>query len=368
MELGKRVKQLRQNAGLSQQNFANCTGFSLSYIQKFEEGKREMKTNHLIRFSKVLDVKPFDIINTQGNNLEYESTTNTSFAMTNIEYREKQDFHRDFEAEIIETISNDFYNFLELEHIMDDTIKFKNPVSDIAISSGDDIEEAVKAIRRKWKLGKQPIYDVIYLLENKGVKIFEVERSNNFVAFSGWAAEVPIIVLNAINPDISRRRFSALHELAHLILAFDIDDKRKIERFCDHFAGAMLLYEDVLHEHFGNNRNSITLEELNGIKAAYGISIIAIMIRARTLGIINWDTYHKWKEDYDQWREDDHYKFEKYRGFEHPRRFFSLLSKGVNMTGNGKETLLSPTMAAELSGLTVPEIRARFGNKNFTLN
>lgn len=46
MELRKRVKQLRQNTGLSQQKFADCTGFSLSYIQKFEEEKREMKTNH----------------------------------------------------------------------------------------------------------------------------------------------------------------------------------------------------------------------------------------------------------------------------------------------------------------------------------
>ncbi|WP_203296658.1 helix-turn-helix domain-containing protein [Luteirhabdus pelagi] len=53
------MKQLRQDAGLSQQQFAEYTGFSVSYIQKFEEGKREMKNNHLIRFSKVLELKPF---------------------------------------------------------------------------------------------------------------------------------------------------------------------------------------------------------------------------------------------------------------------------------------------------------------------
>ena len=368
MELGKRIKQLRQNAGLSQQDFAYCTGFSLSYIQKFEEGKRDMKTNHLIRFSKVLNVKPFDIINTQGINLEYTTSNNASFAMTNIEYRAKQDFHLNFENEIIETISNDFYSIMELENIIDEKIKFKNPVKDLAISSGNDIEEAVKTIRKKWKLGKQPIYDVIYLLENKGVKIFEVEKSNDFVAFSGWAAEVPIIVLNAINPDVSRKRFSTLHELAHLILSFDIDDKKKIERFCDHFAGAMLLFEDVLYEHFNNKRNGITLEELNSIKAAYGISILAIMIRAKTLGILNWDTYHKWKKDYDQWREDAEATFEKYRAVERPRRFFNLLSKGLNVGGKGENTFLSPAKAAELSGLTVPQINARFGNKNFTLN
>ena len=368
MELGKKVKQLRQDAGFSQQEFAYCTGFSLSYIQKFEEGKREMKTNHLIRFSKVLNVKPFDIINTQGVNLEYKNATNASLAMTNIEYREKQDFDMNFEGEILKTISDDFYSTMELEDIMNDKIKFKNPISNLAISNGNDIEEAVNIIRKKWKLGKQPIYDVIYLLENKGVKIFEVEKPNNFVAFSGWAAEVPIIVLNATNPDISRRRFSTLHELAHLILAFDIDDKNKIERFCDHFAGAMLLFEDTLHEIFNSERNNITLQELNSIKAAYGISIIAIMIRAKTLGIINWDTYHKWKENYNRWREDGEATFEKYRAVEKPRRFFNLLSKGLNMGGQDEDTFLSPAKAAELSRLTIPEIEARFGNKNFSLN
>ena len=220
----------------------------------------------------------------------------------------------------------------------------------------------------KWKLGKNPIYDVIHLLENKGVKIFEVEKPNSFVAFSGWAGEVPIIVLNAINPDVARRRFTTLHELAHLILDFDIDDHKKIERFCDHFAGAMLLFEDVLYDHFNNERNGITLEELKSIKAAYGISILAIIIRALTLKIIDWNTYHSWKEKYDQWRENDDTSFGEYNGVEKPKRFFSLLAKGLNMDNQEGKSLLSPTKAAELSNMTIKDINARFGGKNFMRN
>ena len=368
MELGKRIKQLRESAGLSQQDFADYTGFSLSYIQKFEEGKREMKTNHLIRFSKVLKLKPFDIINTESTNLEYNTSKKSSFSMTNIEYREKQNFHLTFEKEIIETISNDFYNIIELENIMSDKIKFKNPVEDMVITEGADVENAVKIIRKKWKLGKNPIYDVIHLLENKGIKIFEVEKPNNFVAFSGWAGEVPIIVLNAINPDVSRRRFTTLHELAHLILDFEIDDHEKIERFCNHFAGAMLLYEDVLRDHFNSERNGITLEELKSIKSAFGISIWAIIMRAVTLGIINWETYHSWKENYNQWRDNDNSTFGEYKGIEKPRRFYSLLAKGLNMDNQEGKSLLSPSKAAELSNMTVKDIKARFGGKNFMRN
>jgi len=364
MDLGKRIKQLRQDAGLSQQVFADLTGFSLSYIQKFEEGKREMKTNHLIRFSKVLHLKPFDIIDAESTNLEYRSGK-TAFSMTNIEYREKQESHMAFESEIMQSISNDFYRIIELENILNDKIKFKNPVEDINIANGSDVENAVKIIRKKWKLGNNPIYDVIHLLEGKGIKIFEVEKQNDFVAFSGWAGEVPIIVLNAVNPDISRRRFTTLHELAHLILDFDIDDRDRIERFCNHFAGAMLLFEEVLYDHFNNNRNGITLEELKSIKMAYGISIWAIIIRALTLGIINWNTYNQWREKYDQWREDESATFGEYRGVEKPTRFFNLLAKGLNMDNQQGRSLLSPTQAAELSGMTVMDIKDRFGDKNF---
>lgn len=368
MELGKRIKKLRQSAGFSQQDFADYTGFSLSYIQKFEEGKREMKTNHLIRFSKVLKLKPFDIINTESTNLEYHNSNTHSFSMINIEYREKRDFHKNFENEIMESISNDFYNIIELENIMNDKVKFKNPVEDISISEGLDVENAVKILRKKWKLGKNPIYDVIHLLENKGIKIFEVEKTNNFVAFSGWAGEVPIIVLNGVNPDVARRRFTTLHELAHLILDFDIDDHNKIERFCDHFAGAMLLFEDVLYSHFNNERNGITLEELKSIKTAYGISILAIMMRAVTLGIINWDTYHSWKENYNQWREDDKSTFGEYEGVERPKRFYSLLAKGLNIDSQEGKSLLSPSKAAELSNMSINDIKTRFGGKNFMRN
>lgn len=365
MELAKKVKRLRQNVGLSQQEFADYTGFSLSYIQKFEEGKREMKTNHLIRFSKVLKVKPFDIINTEHTNLDYSGSAVPPITLSKIEYREKKPLNNFelFEKSIIDSISDNFYAIIELENILKEKTKFKNPVEDMTISSGNDIEKAVTQIRKKWKLGQAPIYDVVYLLENKGVKIFEVERTSDFVGFSGWAGEIPIIVLNAINPAISRRRFTALHELAHLILRFDIDDSEQIERFCNHFAGAMLLVEDVLLEHFRNDRGNITLEELRMIKLAYGISIQAIMLRAKTLNIINWDTYHTWKQNYEDWRGDEGNDFGKYDDVEHPKRFYYLLSKGLN----DKEQKLSAAKASELSGETIKTIKSRFANKNFAL-
>lgn len=362
MELANRVKYLRKKNKLTQSEFADLTGFSHSYIQKFEEGKRPLNTNHLIRFSKVLRVNPFDIIKTENTN--WDDSLSLPFELKNIEYRKKSSRIdlKNLEKDIMDSISENFYRLIELENILGEKVKFNNPIEDLKVSNGRDVENAVKILRKKWKLGQSPIYDCVYLLEKKGVRVFEVEKHYDFVGFSGWAGEVPLIVLNVANSDISRRRFTALHELAHLVLAFEIDDYDKIEKFCNHFAGAMLLTEEVIREYFSDVENGISLQELKTIKTAVGISIQAILLRAKTLNYIDWDTYHRWRKEYDRWVESE--DLGRYESAEKPRRFFHLLAKAIN----DEDEPMSLVKASELSGLTVTEIETQFGNKNFSIN
>lgn len=364
MGLSNRVKYLRTKSGYSQQEFADLTGFSYSYIQKFEEGKRPLTTNHLIRFSKVLDVNPFEIIDTTKINLD--NSESIPIQISNIEYRDKPIFkdNNSIENDIIQSISKQFYHLIELENILGEKVKFNNPLKDLSITNGNDVENAVKVIRKKWKLGQSPIYDVVYLLEKKGIRVFDVKKEYDFIGFSGWAGDVPLIVLNILNPDISRRRFTALHELAHLVLPFNIEDSEKIEKFCNHFAGAMLLAEEVIYDLFQNVSNGITLQELKSIKLAFGISIQAILLRAKTLGYIDWNTYHKWKGEYDKWMEDEDHDFGQYKGNESPKRFFELIAKAIN----DEDQKISLVKAADLSGFTIQEIKSKFGNKNFIIN
>ena len=363
MDNAERVKGLRKKRNLSQKEFAELTGFSHSYIQKFEEGNRPLNTSHLIRFSKVLNVNPFDIIRTDNTN--FDNSSSLSFELNKIEYRNKNDIFNaiNLEKDIIDSISEYFYSIIELENILGDKVKFNNPLKDFKISEENDVEEAVKILRKKWKLGQSPIYDVVYLLERKGIKVFEVEKEYDFAGFSGWAGDVPLIVLNIVNPDIARRRFTALHELAHIVLSFDIDDQERIERLCNSFAGAMLLAEDIIKDTFRNNSN-VTLEELKTIKKVFGISIQAIMLRAKSLNYIDWGTYMEWREQYRIWVENEDLDFGTYNSYEKPTRFTELLSKGIN----GEDQILSLAKASTLSGLTTSEIKEKFGNKNFLIN
>ena len=173
------------------------------------------------------------------------------------------------------------------------------------------------------------------------------------MGFSCWEKNTPIIVINTTNTDISRRRFTILHELAHLLLQFNEEDEN-LEHYCNHFAGAMLLPSEVLNKYLGGN--GITLEELKRIKSKYGISIFAILVRMANLDYITWDKFHEWKEQYHSWRD----KESDFNGVETVSRFNYLLAKGL------RENIFTKDMASELSGMYISEFNDDLINKKFS--
>ena len=55
LELGKRVRQLRTKAGLSQVTFSELTGFTQGFISRLETGKVELGIGSLRRISGALN-------------------------------------------------------------------------------------------------------------------------------------------------------------------------------------------------------------------------------------------------------------------------------------------------------------------------
>ena len=101
----------------------------------------------------------------------------------------------------------------------------------------------------------------------------------------------PCIVLNRNFSD-ERGRFKALHELGHLLLTFDTSvEQEEIERLCNLFANEMLLPSEVFIQMIGVSRKDILIEEFAIIQKQYGISIDAMMYKARNLNIISEQRY-----------------------------------------------------------------------------
>lgn len=352
MNIGDRIRELRIERGFSQDDLAIRANFSKSYIQKFEEGQREIKSSQLAQLSEALNIDITDIISP----LSYVSN---EFIIKNIEFREVHKLEMDgdyFEKKILGFLYKEHSAYTRLEKILNENITFQNPLKNFGvITRNEQVEDAAKILRKKWKFENTPIYDLISFLEDLGVKIFEVSEDEDFVGFSCFVKSNPIIVINTRSTDISRRRFTVLHELSHLLLAFDESERKEnIERFCDQFAGAMLLPEEILKSYINTNI-SITLEELKRIKGKYGISILAILVRMVNVKLISWDKYRQWKEQYSSWTD----KESDYSGREKAGRFNYLLAKGL------REGLLSKDLASEISNIPIAQLSENAINKEF---
>ncbi len=71
MLFGDKIKNLRNLAGMSQQELANNTGLSLRSIQNYESNKRYPKDVAILnRLCKVLDITIEDLMSEKGNFLQ----------------------------------------------------------------------------------------------------------------------------------------------------------------------------------------------------------------------------------------------------------------------------------------------------------
>ncbi len=281
-EFGIRLKSARKMAGLSLDALALKTGAFVTKqaISKYEKGMINPSSEVLLALARALDIKVDYFFRPSG------------VSIAGLEFRKKSSLSKKKEDQIKYQTIDFLQKYLELEEILNIQEPFVNPVSNPAIKNHADIERAAQEIREKWKLGQGPVPHLIELLEDKGFKVFEVSDAQNFDGLSGFVAGMNIPVMAVYKgQDLVRKRFTLAHELAHLLLNLPDVEKKKTEKLCHAFAGALLLPEAVIKRELGEKRTKITQWELIKLKGIFGISIQAVMARAHNLGIISDNTY-----------------------------------------------------------------------------
>lgn len=242
----------------------------------------------------------------------------------------------------------------ELERLLGRVIPFKNPLPGADIRTVDEIEKAAVAVRNCWNLGLAPIGNFLEVLESNGIKVFEIRGMEGIKHFDGLAARSDrgfVIALNMNRPP-DRIRFTAAHELAHILCGFDGEDGK--ERLCHVFAGALLLPRPALEHELVHRRRKITLWELGAIKEKYGISLQALMHRSRDLNLV---TSRHLRDFMETVKKNDWSITEPvaYRGKEETARFKRLLNYAV------AEKIIDMNQAAAFAGTTEAKLRKEIG-------
>ena len=278
----QRLKNARVMKGFSMDELVAAMGNNLSKmsISKYEKCKLNPNSSVIISLSKALDqpvdyfFKPFTV------------------HIDSVKFRKlKSKLGVNQEKIIKEKISDLVERYITIEEICNVATVFESPFKK-KISTSAQVKKAAIDLRDLWKIGNDGIVNVIDLLEEHGSKVMEIDAPDSFDGLSSIVNnKYPVIVLNK-NFQAERKRFTALHELGHIILPFDssVSDKEE-EALCNLFANEMLILESVFKSIFGNSRHDISYQELRSVQLQYGISCDAMMYKAKESGIISEQRY-----------------------------------------------------------------------------
>ncbi|SIT17045.1 helix-turn-helix domain-containing protein [Belliella pelovolcani] len=342
--LAERLKSARLMNGLSLQGLADRINnyVTKQALSKYEQGQVVPDSEMIGILAEALQVRP-DYFN-----------ANTEIEFGQIEFRKLKNYPTKEKSRIVEIAKNELSRYIELEEILGIETKFDNPLEGMKISSQEDIEQAAEKLRDAWGLGRDAISNVTELLEDHHVKVIEIDSEESFDGFATWVngKDIPLIVLNKSKLDIKldRKRFTALHELGHLLLDVNGYEEKLKEKYCHAFATAMLIPKETLRNELGGKRNRLSMNEIGAIKQQYGISMQALVYRAKDLGLISDNYLKQFYLVFNQlgYRVNEPVEYE---GVEHSNRFSQLLFRAL------AEEYISISKAASLKNQKLAEFR-----------
>ncbi len=150
---------------------------------------------------------------------------------------------------------------------------------------GSDIEAISSLLRRTWLIPDGPIDNLTHYLEQAGIIIVNCDFGD--ISIDGISFQVPdlppTIFLNQNQPG-DRMRLTLGHELGHLVMhRIPVPD---MERQAYDFAAAFLMpYKDIMKSF----RGKITLSRLAALKPVWKISMQALLMRAKSLGLLTYN-------------------------------------------------------------------------------
>jgi Zn-dependent peptidase ImmA (M78 family)/transcriptional regulator with XRE-family HTH domain len=339
----ERFKSARLMNGLSLQDLADKLNNKISRqaLHKYEKGAVVPDSDMLGLLCEAMDVRPDYFFR------------DAQVELGDIEFRKLKKLPAKEEHRILEHAKDYLSRYLELEQLLNIETRFENPLKGMKpVHSLEDVEEAAIKVRAAWGVGTGPISGVISMMEEKHIKVIYIHAGDEYDGMQTTVvgSGVPVIAVNEnkIKKE-DRKRFTALHELAHLLLTLpaDLPEKQK-EIFCHQFAGAMLFPAEAMRAELGKQRSRIHVQELGALKKLYGMSMQAIIMRAKDLNIISDGYCRQLFGLFRQmnWRVDEPVDYEVK---ETSNRFDQLLFRAL------AEEVISVSKAAALKNLKVAE-------------
>lgn len=150
-------------------------------------------------------------------------------------------------------------------------------------------ESAAQAARQFFMISPGPIQHVVRLAERAGVVVvFSGLGVAAIDAYSLHTATRPVIILNPVKDDYYRQRFDVAHELGHLVMHHDAEPGGKTaEDQANRFASEFLMPAGEIAPLLPRSTAGKAWAGLAELKEYWGVSLAALLYRARALGIMS---------------------------------------------------------------------------------
>lgn len=269
---GRRVVQARELRQLTQTELADAVHVAQSMIAQIEREQRQPSRELIEAIAFQTGFPPTFFQKPPANDFPIGSLLFR--ARTALKAAERKSVYRYLQivSEIVFTMAE---NVQEL------------PVR-ISPLNGVSPHEASQIARSQLGLSPdEPIGNLMSAVERAGAYIIvlpdTVEQLDGFSVWAGYPDARPIIAINPHKP-VDRRRFSLAHELGELIIGhFSASSPSEREKLINQFASAFLLPEEALRDEL---QPPVTLTTLLPLKIRWGVSLKALVYRARDLSTI----------------------------------------------------------------------------------
>jgi Zn-dependent peptidase ImmA (M78 family)/transcriptional regulator with XRE-family HTH domain len=332
-----RLTLARERSGLTKRDLAARVGVTAAAITQFERRQARPSAGTLARLAAELGLPaPYFAVGRPVLPVAEEATHFRSLRTTRVYERRQARATMSHLAEAVREIQT--------------VVRLPSPRLP-RLGPGPSPESAARRLRAAWDLPAGPVHHLIRLVESNGavVSMARFGAGERIDAFSCRPSGLdrPLICLSRDRGNPLRRRFSAAHELGHLLLHDEASPgDRAHEQEANRFAAEFLTPASEIAALLPKRLDFAHLLE---VQRAWGVSVQALLRRSRELDRIGDDLYRKGLATLTRlgWRRDE-------PRADYPTEWPAVLAEAVGL--GRPEGLTEQTLA---TGLRLPlhEIR-----------
>lgn len=348
-----RLTQARRLAGRTKRAVAEAVGVSPAAVGQWESGAVAPRPDHVGRLAELLEVPPaFLAIGRRYVRLDVGDAHFRSLRSTPAALRAKA-------IAFTEQV-------WELTHALETRVQLP-PVDLPGFAGGevqpgdyaDDPAAAAIALRRAWGLGTDAIPHLVRTMERHGLIVtlvpFAGAATKTIDAFSTSHLPRPVVVLTPDRADdVYRHRFTAAHELGHLVLHGETAPGDPVqEKQADTFAAELLTPRASIEPLLPKR---LDLHELERLGQAWGVGVESLVYRSHEVGNISDATYRRAFQRLNQLRQLGLFGREPVEAY--PGEMPALIGQAFDVAQKNGLTLAA--LADELR-ITLPRLRLLLG-------